>query len=221
MSGEAHYLKVEKTARYYSSGPLNAPYEGVCFCLHGYGQLAQFFMRRFQHKALHKTLFIAPEGFHRFYLQKSSGRVGASWMTKEDRLNDISDYVRFLDTVYMQVQQKLARPLPAGVLGFSQGAATACRWVAQSEYSFDYLINWAGAFPPDLNFEQAHSRLSPMRVLMALGNADEFISEEKLQSHLAFLKERGFSPQLLRFTGKHDLYEDPLWEALQKVSVNR
>ena len=60
----------------------------VLYVLHGYGQLAEFFVRKFRELG-DEYLIVAPEGMHRFYLQGSSGRVGASWMTKEDREQDI------------------------------------------------------------------------------------------------------------------------------------
>ena len=37
---------------------------------------------------------MAPEGLSRFYLEGFSGKVGATWMTREDRLNDIDNYLR-------------------------------------------------------------------------------------------------------------------------------
>lgn len=207
---QARYLKVEKTVRYYTSGPINAHYEGICFCLHGYGQLAQFFINKFKQTALANILFVAPEGFHRFYLNNNKGRVGASWMTKEDRLHDIQDYCSFLDAVYTDVQKHFINPLPAGVLGFSQGVATACRWVATTKIKFQYLINWAGAFPPDLDFEKAHQALQPMHLVLVVGNQDEYISKQATQEHLTFLRQKGFNPNIMAFEGKHDVYAQPL-----------
>ncbi len=48
-------------------------------------------------------------------------------MTKEDRENEIADYVDFLDAVFGEVVTPGAR---VTVLGFSQGVATAARWLA-------------------------------------------------------------------------------------------
>ena len=39
---------------------------------------------------------IAPQGLHKFYLEGTSGRVGASWMTKENREDDIKNYLVYL-----------------------------------------------------------------------------------------------------------------------------
>jgi predicted esterase len=216
LTKHVQYLKVEKTARFFASDPLDGDYRQLCFCLHGYGQLAEYFIRKFHYPELADTLFIAPEGFHRFYLSKSSGRVGASWMTKEDRLNDIEDYVNYLDQVYASIVET-HKSAQVGLLGFSQGAATACRWMAQGKASFDYMANWAGAFPPDLDFAKAHERLEPMRLLVAVGDADEFISEDQLETHLQFLREKQFKPEVLRFEGKHDIYKAPLLELFDRI----
>src|ERR1051325_10016453 len=48
---------------------------------------------------------VAPEGLSRFYLSEraTERRVGASWMTREDRLAEIADYLGYLDAVYDDV----------------------------------------------------------------------------------------------------------------------
>src|SRR5206468_3354730 len=73
---------------------------------------------------------------------------GASWMTREDRLHEIDDYVRYLDAVHAQVASGKAR---VTALGFSQGTATACRWAAFGSARIDRLIVWGGEVPPDLD----------------------------------------------------------------------
>ncbi len=211
------YLKFEKTGRYYLSGSADRVYNKICFVLHGYGQLASYFIRKFQQPELENTLFVAPEGMHRFYLPENRNRVGASWMTKEDRLNDISDYCGFLDQVYAQIIDKTGTPQSVGLLAFSQGVATACRWLANTGYHFDYMINWAGAFPPDLNFEKALERMHKLPLQMVMGTDDEYISEERLKEHLSFLQKKGFEPKLTRFEGGHTIPADTLVEVLKPL----
>ncbi|MGB0175586.1 MAG: alpha/beta hydrolase [Owenweeksia sp.] len=213
------YFKFQKTGRYYLSGSTDRKYRKVCFVLHGYGQLASYFIKKFQLPELEDTLFIAPEGMHRFYLPENKERVGASWMTKEDRLNDIADYCGFLDAVYTRVLNKMDKPRSIGLLAFSQGVATACRWLANSAYHFDYMINWAGAFPPDLNFEKAVERMRNLPLQMVVGTKDQYITEEKLNEHLAFIRKKGFEPEVTRFEGGHTIPADTLVEVLKKVSL--
>ncbi|MBM3915983.1 MAG: hypothetical protein FJ349_00025 [Sphingomonadales bacterium] len=74
------HLPFEQTRRYYQNDLKGK--DKIIFALHGYGQLGQFFFRQFN--ILNDNWgIVVPEGPHRFYLEGSSGRVGASWMTKE------------------------------------------------------------------------------------------------------------------------------------------
>lgn len=218
---EEYYLQISKSARYYSSGPMQSRYRGVCFVLHGYGQLARFFIRPFLHEKLKDILFVAPEGFHRFYLNGTEGRVGASWMTKEDRLKDIEDYCAYLDQlrghIAKQVHPETGQSI--GVFGFSQGVATACRWLSYSRYEFDYLINYAGLYPPDLPESEALERMQKIQVRHLLGDKDEYISLERMQETLAEFARSGYPDQLKIFSGGHKIYPEPLTESFAELGL--
>ncbi len=209
-------FKIERTARYYLSSEPSSLHTKLCFVLHGYGQMPQYFIKKFEQLKRPEILFVAPEGLHRFYLKGNAGRVGSSWMTKEDRLNDIDDYNRMLDQVAKEILANHNFDRIA-ILGFSQGVATACRWANYTDMPFQTLINWAGAFPPDLNFEQALDNLKPRELFMLCGDNDEFISEERLNEHLSFLAEKGIQPELQRFKGAHDIYQEPLEALMNQV----
>ncbi len=146
MTGE-HHIKVPRTLRYYTRGEV-AESTPLLTVLHGYGQHPGFFIRKVEGLVLDGWAVLAPEGLHRFYLEGSSGRVGASWMTKEDRLNDIDDHVAYLNQLLATAPLSMAKHRV--LLGFSQGAATAVRYMCAAEHRFDRLILWAGRFPPDV-----------------------------------------------------------------------
>src|SRR2546428_11922672 len=148
-----HHIGVSRTARYFALGDPARAGE-VWFACHGYGQLAARFLEKLRVlDGGHRSL-VAPEGLSRFYLSESptERRVGASWMTREDRLAEIEDYVRYLDAVYAAVFESLDR---AGVtvhaLGYSQGASTVSRWAALGKAKIDRLTLWGGAVPPGLD----------------------------------------------------------------------
>src|ERR1051325_8249497 len=116
-------IRIEKTARYFILGDAGAS-SVWCVC-HGYAQLASYFIKNFEPLNNGDNMIVAPEGLHRFYWQGYSGRVVASWMTKEDRLDDINDYVNFLDEVHNDVMKEFkGKKVKVNVLGFSQGVAT-------------------------------------------------------------------------------------------------
>ena len=115
-------ISINKTARYFTLGNPNEKIETIWFLCHGYGQLANYFLKNFEILNNGKNLLVAPEGLHRFYLNGFGGRVGASWMTREDRLNDIKDYIGFLDQLYLEIVNPFkSRNIKINVLGFSQG----------------------------------------------------------------------------------------------------
>ena len=88
---QSHKIKFPCTAHYYTIGTPSDKIKRVFFVLHGYGQLASQIIHKFD-AVMEDTLIVAPEGLSRFYWNESKGIVGASWMTKKDRLDEIEDY---------------------------------------------------------------------------------------------------------------------------------
>ena len=209
-------ITIPKTARYFILGEASEQIEQVWFVCHGYAQLANYFLKNFEELNDGKTLVIAPEGLHRFYWQGFSKKVVASWMTKEDRENDIADYVNYLNVVYGKVLSGLKnKNVKVNVLGFSQGTATVCRWIADNKVKVENLILWAGAFPDDMNFKIDKVVLDKLKTYVVVGDADEFINEQEVEKHSNFLKENDIQYELIRFKGKHEIDKTTLLD-LQK-----
>lgn len=169
---QPHHISVQRTARYWTAGPAPAEAIGTLYALHGYGQLGEYFIRKFQNAADAGWHVVVPEGGHRFYLKGTEGRVGASWMTKEDRLSDIEDYVAFLDHLKQRVDSMGAKG-PQLLLGFSQGVATALRWLALGTggtAAWRAVIAHSGVIPPDLPKGAETLQLAPP---LHLVNGDE------------------------------------------------
>lgn len=207
---EEKHLVVSRSARYYTMGASGEDVREVWFVLHGYGQLAAPFLRSFEALADGHRLFVAPEALSRFYLKAGLGAVGATWMTREDRQAEIDDYVRYLGDLYNEIMTPLDRrrktnQVAVQVLGFSQGTATACRWVALGRGRIDRLVLWAGDVPPDLDLEKHRSALGATRLTLVLGSDDKYIDEHRLHQEEARLREHGIPYELLRFDGPHRL----------------
>lgn len=210
-----NHIQINKTARYFTSGK-DEDAEQIWFVLHGYGHLADKFLKRFQILTETKNLIVAPEGLHRFYLNGSSGKVGASWMTKEDRLSDMKDYVNYLDLLYDQYQSKVSDQIKINVLGFSQGVATASRWIEQGEVKANNLILWAGVFPPDMSFQISKDKLTDTNIYMVIGNDDKYIKLEEIEKQKELLDRHGVKYKVLNFEGKHEIDQATLL-ALSKL----
>ena len=135
-----HSFSVTKTARYFTAGPAMEAKRADC----------PAWIRPIAgvlHAALatggYRMGHCRTGGTARYYLEGAHGRVGASWMTKEAREDDIVDYVRYLDALSAELRLTERRPV---LLGFSQGVATASRWVAMGQTAFSRLILWSGVF---------------------------------------------------------------------------
>jgi predicted esterase len=211
MPPKEHHLTVSRTARYYTLGDIeNEPGE-VWFVLHGHTYLAKHFIRYFLVLEEKRRLIVAPEGLSRFYVKHEERRVGASWMTSEDRVNEISDYVNYLDELYQHLFETIDRSsTKVHVLGFSQGAATASRWVAQGRAKVDRLTIWAGLVPPDLDLAARGDKLRDAQLTIVLGEEDEYVDADEATEQEARLRELGILHEFLRFDGGHVLDADLL-----------
>lgn len=203
-------VKFEFEARYFQEGPLSKGTKKLIFVLHGHGQLAQFFIKRFSSLATDDTCIIAPEGLNRYYIQGFSGRVGSTWMTKEDRLTDISNYISFLNQVYNQIKDHISEDVSISILGFSQGAATASRWAANAPFDFHKLILWAGLFPPDINFDDATVKFKDKSIIYVYGTKDVYITEERLMEMGELSRKLNVNPTVIKFPGPHEIDQNVL-----------
>ena len=205
-----HHIAVQRTARYYVLGEASEHTRELWFVLHGYGQLASRFIGYCAALDDGRRLVVAPEALNRFYTVAPANRnaaarpVGATWMTREDREREIADYVAYLDDVYARVTASLDRArVRVGVLGFSQGTATAARWLARSSrMRADELVLWGGTLPPELDPSTARAELGAP-VTLVVGTQDQFADAATLSAEEARLRAAGIDYRVRRFDGGH------------------
>jgi predicted esterase len=207
-------LTISKTARYSTIGSLDDNTTDVWFVIHGYGQLAEFFIQKFQILDNGKTFIVAPEALSKFYLKEFSGRVGATWMTKEDRENEISDYLNYLNQLYSHVfEEKNPENYRIHILGFSQGTATVCRWCMNDSIKYDRLILWAGFFGKGIQDIITPEKLLDKDVVAVYGTRDEFLVKINLESYEFDLTDAIPHIEIITFDGTHTIVD----EALKKL----
>ena len=193
----SHSFKASKTYRFFCIPSENSS-KNLLVALHGYGQLAAFFIKKFNACSNNYTI-LAPEGPHRFYKNGYSGRVGASWMTKEARVDDIKDNINWL-TEWLTSHLKENKYDKIILLGFSQGGATAARWYYNNPNLFDQLILWASVFPPDISKPKIKL---PNNNLYVVGKNDEFINDEMRLNEVKFYQNIGFDTHV--YDGNHEI----------------
>jgi predicted esterase len=215
-----HELEFNFKARYYTLGSIKPDTKGIWFVIHGYGQLAKYFIKKFQILESHKICVVAPEGLSRFYLEnfeagkgRNNDRVGATWMTKENRQADIHNYITFLNKLYQHILA--GRKLPTTILGFSQGAATASRWALGPQIDYQQLIIWSGVFPPDMDIASAHAKLKDKEVKFVYGNKDPFLTDARFVEMEEIRKQLKVEVSTSTFDGGHEIDESALLQLLK------
>ena len=208
----SHHLRVGRTARYYTLGPEHGTPRELWFVLHGYGVLAESFIGVFATIDDGTRLIVAPEALNRFYTVRVSGTaaaerpVGATWMTREDRDHEIDDYVAYLDDVATDVRARLTSSGGGPrviVLGFSQGTATAARWLTRGSVRAEALVLWGGFLPPELELARDDHPLRRVPLTFVYGTRDELATPELVEQEERRLAEAGLTYSLRRYDGRH------------------
>ena len=195
-----HNIITSKTARYYTAGKIDASARELWFIIHGYGQLAVEFINEFPYLASEGSAVAAPEALSRFY---NRSRPGASWMTKEDRENEIHDYVIYLDLVAEEISTHLNSACRFNLLGFSQGVHTAIRWFCKGKPEFTRLLMCSSDIPGDLEYNALLKRSKNSALYYICGRKDEFVSPATFEAGKAVLEENGVNYEAVPFEGNH------------------
>lgn len=213
---EEHHIKVERTARYYTTGASAMEASDAWVACHGYAQLAADFANDLNGLVDDKTLLVVPEGLSRFYTKGFYGRVGATWMTSEDRLNEIEDYVNYLDKLVFNYFTQIPHTTQRHVLGFSQGCATVCRWLTYRRPHFDHIWLCSGSLPHDMDWSAFTSYLKGKSLHIVIGKEDEWITLDAVNDTKKLLEDHHIDFDLNIFDGGHVVDIDTIKEILKR-----
>ena len=218
MKTAEHHVHVRRTARYFTAGKINAETKYLWFLLHGYGQLANHFISKFDCLDPVRNFLVAPEGLSKFYRNGFAGNVAASWMTKADRENEIDDYLFFLNKLYREIVPiSVPRKFKINLLGFSQGAATASRWLCRSGLPFDNFIIYSGDLGNDIDVIDENLPLRNSRNFYIRGNEDEFIDSKYAENFKELFQKAKIQLEFISFKGKHEIKEVAMRELLARL----
>ncbi|MEP6764907.1 MAG: phospholipase [Gemmatimonadaceae bacterium] len=219
-----HHMSTVRTGRYYTLGATLASVRRVWFVLHGYGQLAERFLRHFEGVIPSDTLIVAPEGLSRFYIEmpRADGghlnRVGAAWMTKEDRDSDILDTNLWLNSIYARIIDEVHHASgqypTACVLAFSQAVATTMRWIAGRAVHAERVVFWAGSLATDVDADALQFGLRDTEIFYVTGTNDQFFTPKAHERIAAEWKILELNPILISYEGVHELDKSVVAELL-------
>lgn len=206
---KVHHLTVTKTARYYTLGELNNETSEVLIVLHGFAQSAAVFIQSFQELSVPHRFIIAPEALNRFYVRGAKGEVGATWMTSDDRLSEISDYCNYLESLITSFNLDNIKLI---ALGFSQGASTLTRWVQSSKHHFDKVIVYAGQVAPELIPLTPNSNLLATKNYYIVGDQDPFFTPHIVAELKTQYLELNF--EYVHYSGNHTINQQVIGKLL-------
>lgn len=204
-----HQVDLSINAPFYTLNELTEKTERVWLVFHGYGQLAEYFIKKFEVLDPEKNFIIAPQGLSKFYQKGFYGRVGASWMTKEDRLTDIENQYSYIDAVLRAVGDITSKELI--YFGFSQGTATMGRYAGYAKLPFEKMIIWAGTFPPDIAPQEYNYLTGKEQISYFTSKEDPFFKEEMiLKQNEVVSRTLGREPILNWYEGGHTVIPELL-----------
>jgi predicted esterase len=199
-------ITITKTARYYTLGALTPATKEVWIVLHGYAQLAADFIALFDSIVSDDRFIIAPEGLNKFYAKGFGGKPAATWMTSEMREAEIKDYTHYLNTLaaYFALDK-----IPAKIVlfGFSQGVATASRWLHQTPLPIHRFVVYSGEIAAELQ-NPVSAALIKTPITYVTGTNDKLISAQKLEDVRLFMN--SLNAQLITFDGGHEIKKEVL-----------
>jgi predicted esterase len=218
-----HRVTVARTARYATVGAEPAQAAQLWIAFHGYGHRAADFIAPFASAVPSDTRVVAPEGLSRFYLEMPRpdgghlARTGASWLTRDDREDELRDALGMLQAVvareHAAISAARGAPPVLHVLGFSQGVAMSMRWVVQAAQNPALSRNaqlhshvlWAGGLAHDVPDDALRAAWAGTTLHAVWGSRDRFASEAAQESARARFAAIGVVPQVHTFEGGHRL----------------
>ncbi len=205
-------IQYQASAAYWTNQAPSENIRHIWMAFHGYGQLARYFARRLDFLDPTEHLIIAPQGPDKFYLDGEYNKVGASWLTKEDREEGIENQFSYLKKVWEAETSGLdLQKVQLHYLGFSQGVATMLRWAFHLQQPFATMIIWAGGIPKELEDLPNQFLLPDAAIWAVIGSQDQFYSEENFSQQIENGKKVfGREINTKVFDGKHEVSREVL-----------
>lgn len=203
MDINTNHFKTEKTARYSTYGNLSDRTKYFWFALHGSNMRCEQMLYKFSEFNPDEHFIVAPEGLNRHYEKGFGGDVVASWMTKRDRLEEISDFNLYLSSLYAKYSKLLPVACKKIVFGFSQGGTTIFRWLNANSVEVDYVLAYSCWIPEDIDLSSLSSHIPKAKLVYTYGLQDQFLTEERIQQVNDIITRNKLEVKSLPYAGEH------------------
>ncbi|OHX66247.1 alpha/beta hydrolase [Flammeovirga pacifica] len=216
MSHKEEWVSIQIDAPFIYNEQTTKETEHVWFLFHGYGQLAEHFIRRFDILNPITHHVVALQGLSRFYLDEKYEKIGASWMTRMHRDRDIVHQKKYIEEV---VQNRLLSipsfDVKRNYFAFSQGGATLLRWLVDAQPEVNALILWAADIPTEFTPEDFSFLSEDSKVIYVIGDNDPFRSFLEIEKLKEFIKQLNCKTEIVTFRGGHSVNRPTLKNVLQ------
>lgn len=197
-----HYVKTQRTARYFLSQEIHSEIKDVLFILHGYAQNADGFLHSFAPLFSNELLIVAPEGLSKLYFKDFTNNPASSWMTSLERENELYDFYAYMQNVENEISNKIKSSVNFHVLGFSQGGAMASRYAANSHLFFKNIFIYAATPAHDLAWQNI-AKESKWHIIY--GNKDWVVTPERFKEVEQLFVKQQIETSVFKFDGKHEI----------------
>ena len=208
-----HSIKIARKARWFHIGEIPQNGKEVIIVLHGYGQHPAYMLNGLRGLEREGRSICAPEGLSRFYVEGFDGKIGASWMTRDDRASEINDHLTYLNKWWSSLD--IDESVSVTLIGFSQGVATAARWLDDG-MKVDKVIFSSGTLPVEWNQQNPRldKRISEIHIVRPID--DEYYSLDIHEKEVECLRELGLNVMSHKPNGTHKLSYSVINEILQE-----
>ena len=196
-------IEISRTGVYYKVGG-NAS-KRQWFCLHGYAQIADMMINKFDRREAKGEKIVSVEAPNRFYWKGVRGNPVATWMTSRYRLDEIRDNNEYLNKVY---QNEITQESEKVLFGFSQGGTTMWRWIHDQKPEFDVFVNYAGWIPEDLDLSILSNYLKGKRLVFVYGTQDEYLTNDRIEALEMIIERSGLNIEIIKNKGNHSIDRD-------------
>ncbi|MEQ9424737.1 MAG: hypothetical protein RJQ09_09990 [Cyclobacteriaceae bacterium] len=205
-------------APYYTFGKLDNDTTTLWLACHGQGQLGEYFVKKFERFESQNHYGIVLQGLNKHYLDLYGKRIGATWMTRHDRLTDLQNQRSYFTRVFETELASLnLTSYNINLVGFSQGVSAIARLLFHLKIPFNNLVLWAGGFPPELPGSDNTFIPADGKVIVAIGDNDQYYNEKNYQDNLALIEQTfPLKPKVHIYNGDHRLDPDVLEELINE-----
>jgi predicted esterase len=201
-------VSYQTTNTYETLNELSDKTKNIWIVLHGIGYLSKYFIKYFDKLNTEENYIIAPQAPAKYYLKNQYKYVGASWLTKENTIVEISNVLAYLDAVY--TAENLPEDRNIIIFGFSQGVSIATRWIATRKIKCSKMILYAGGIPKELTSEDFDFfKEQDTSVSVFVGNKDQYLTTEVMKHESKRILElfNGKAQQQI-FDGGHEVKKE-------------